>query len=82
MMMISRKDRCYTIYIIIYYIIQTFDEVVIFVTIFITLSSLQCLYFARFFDIVDGQHSHGVYKGAGVMHKKMFKEIQTDDVPR
>ena len=47
-----------------------------------TLSSLQCPYFARFFDIVDGQHSHGVYKGAGVMHKKMFKEIQTDDVPR
>ena len=33
MMMISRKDRCYTIYIIIYYIIQTFDEVVIFVII-------------------------------------------------
>ena len=46
-----------------------------------TLSSLQCPYFARFFDIVD-QHSHGVYKGAGVMHKMMFKEIQTDDVPR
>ena len=41
-----------------------------------TLSSLQCPYFARFFDIVDGQHSHGVYKGAGVMHKKMFKEIR------
>ena len=44
-----------------------------------TFSSLQCLYFARFFDIVDCQHSLKPYCeiGANVMNKKMRKENRT-----
>ena len=47
-----------------------------------TSSSLQYLYFARFFDIVDCQHSLVAYIGADFMHKKMRKEIRTDEVSR
>ena len=38
--------------------------------------------FARFFDIVECQHSLVVYIGADVMCKKMLKEIRADEVPR